>query len=76
MPLSLRATFKTRPSWTRSIVTVAGVTSALVAPAGDVDAADAGDAPVGEGMAHHQVQAVGLWLGTVRSRETIEETED
>jgi hypothetical protein len=27
---------------------------ALVAPAGDVDTADPGDKPAGEGMAHHQ----------------------
>ena len=37
---------------------------ARLAPAGDVNAADPGDKPVGEGMAHHQAQAVGFGLGT------------
>ena len=41
---------------------------ALVAPAGDVDTADAGDKPAGEGMAHYQAQAVGLGLGALLQR--------
>ena len=35
---------------------------ALVAPAGYADAMDSGDKPAGEGMTHHQAQAVGLGL--------------
>ena len=38
---------------------------ALVAPAGDVHAANPGDEPAGEGMTHHQVQTVGLGLSTL-----------
>ena len=41
---------------------------ALVSPAGDVDTADAGDKATGEGMAHHQVQAVALGLRTLLQR--------